>query len=374
MLFNPYDIASIYHDMELDLAESMKRNLKHHYHEEIKEGFEWEQWQKGKLRNIKSFQSRNKKIISQYQKVIDGQTENLLSKSYKGSLNNSDNFFKRVLKNAKSKVRKLLRPQEDNFFKSSEDKVFNLIHAVKGDLHKANHAALRKMDDVYRQTIFKAQMYQVNGAMTVQQAVDMATKDFLKGGLNCVKYKNGRNVNISSYAEMSIRTANQRVTLMGEGAKRDEFGIHTVLAPSHGNTCPKCLEWQGRVLIDDVYSSGTSDEGDYPLLSTAMAAGFLHPSCRHHPTTFIPGVNTVPEPLNEEQRQEALNKYNAEQKQRGIERDIRKWKRIEAGSTDDYNSTIASANVSKYQNQMKKHLEIHDYLRQNNWRERLTED
>lgn len=374
MALNPYDISSIYSDMELDLVKSMKRNMKLHESEELKEGFKWEQWQKTKLREIKKFQKRNKGIIKDYQKIIDGETDKLLKFSFKNGSKRSENFISKTLNKVSSKFKNMFEPKEKSFFKINEDKVFSLIKSVKGDLHNANHAALRKMDDVYRQTIFKSQMYVVNGAMTVNQAVDMATKDFLDKGINCITYKNGRKVNISSYAEMSIRTANQRVTLMGEGIKRDEYGVHTVITSNHTNTCPLCLPWQGRVLIDDVYSKGSSKEGRYPLLSEAMAIGFLHPNCRHHPTTFFPGINEIPKPLTEEEKQDALERYNAEQKQREIERNIRKWKRIEAGSTDLTNIAKASNNLHKYELEMSNHLNEYSYLRRDNWREKIRRD
>ncbi|MBY2477618.1 EndoU domain-containing protein [Clostridioides difficile] len=374
MALNPYDISSIYSDMELDLVKSMKRNMKLHESEELKEGFKWEQWQKTKLREIKKFQKRNKVIIKDYQKIIDGETDKLLKSSFKNGSKRSENFISKTLNKVSSKFKNMFEPKEKSFFKINEDKVFSLIKSVKGDLHNANHAALRKMNDVYRQTIFKSQMYVVNGAMTVNQAVDMATKDFLDKGINCITYKNGRKVNISSYAEMSIRTANQRVTLMGEGIKRDEYGVHTVITSNHTNTCPLCLPWQGRVLIDDVYSKGSSKEGRYPLLSEAMAIGFLHPNCRHHPTTFFPGINEIPKPLTEEEKQDALERYNAEQKQREIERNIRKWKRIEAGSTDLTNIAKASNNLHKYELEMSNHLNEYSYLRRDNWREKIRRD
>lgn len=47
----------------------------------------------------------------------------------------------------------------------------------------------------------------------------MATADFLDKGINCIEYKNGNRVNISSYAEMALRTASQRATFLGEGKK-----------------------------------------------------------------------------------------------------------------------------------------------------------
>ena len=371
MPLSPYDISSIYAEMEIDLAKSMKRNLKGHEIEEIKEGFKWEQWQKAKLRDIKKFQKRNKKIIKKYQKLIDGEVETLFDNTYKSSSEKSESLFTRL----KGKIKGIFsrEPQEEDFFKANEDKVFNLIKSVKGDLHNANSAALRQMDDVYRKTLFKANMYVAKGASTVNQAVDMATKDFLSQGIRCIEYKNGRRVDITSYSEMAIRTANQRVTLMADGAVRDKHGIHTVLAPAHGNTCPLCLVWQGKVLIDDVYSSGKAREGKYPLLSTAMKEGFLHPNCRHHPATFIPGINSMPKEQTEEEKQEALNKYNAEQKQRYYERKIRKYKRLEAGSCDERNSEKYKQKVSEYQLELQKHLSENKFLRRDTWREKLRD-
>lgn len=371
MPLSPYDISSIYAEMEIDLAKSMKRNLKGHEIEEIKEGFKWEQWQKAKLRDIKKFQKRNKKIIKKYQSLIDGEVDTLFDDTYKSSTEKSEGFFARL----KGKIKGIFsrEPQEEDFFKANEDKVLNLIKSVKGDLHNANSAALRQMDDVYRKTLFKANMYVANGASTVNQAVDMATKDFLSQGIRCIEYKNGRRVDIASYSEMAIRTANQRVTLMADGAVRDKHGIHTVLAPAHSNTCPLCLAWQGKVLIDDVYSSGKAREGKYPLLSTAMKEGFLHPNCRHHPATFIPGINSMPKEQTEEEKQEALNKYNAEQKQRYYERKIRKYKRLEAGSCDERNSEKYKQKVSEYQLELQKHLSENKFLRRDTWREKLRD-
>lgn len=369
MPLNPYDISSIYADMELDLITSMKQNLTRHRKEELKEGFKWEQWQKAKLKDIRRFQKQNKKVIADYQAVIDSQTSDLLKESYRQGKKNSNSFIKRMM----DKVKEKFEAKEKRFFVNNDDKVKALMKTVKGDLHNANYAALRQMDDVYRKTLFKAQMYYSNGAVSLEKAIDMATKDFLNKGIDCITYKNGRKVNIASYAEMAVRTSNQRAMLMGEGTKRAEYGIHTVCSSIHSNTCQLCLAWQGKVLIDDVYSGGTKEDGSYPLLSTAMAEGFLHANCRHHPTTFFPDINKEPKELTEDEQQEALEKYNAEQKQRKIERDIKKWKRVEAGSTDPDNLAAAHTRVEQLQAQMKQHLQDNPHLRREPWREKLRE-
>ena len=106
-------------------------------------------------------------------------------------------------------------------------------------------------NDQYRQIIYKAQVYANAGAGTVKQAIDMATKDFLAKGFNCIEYTDGSRHNIADYCDMSIRTANKRANLMGEGEMRKRLGNPLVYVSKHGGACDKCTSWEGRVYIDD---------------------------------------------------------------------------------------------------------------------------
>jgi hypothetical protein len=223
------------------------------------------------------------------------------------------------------------------------------------------------MDDVYRQTIYKTHVYLQSGATSLNQAIDMATKDFLDKGVNSIVYKDGKRVNIASYAEMALRTASQRATFLGEGKKRDEWGLHLVVVSAHANTCPLCLKWQGKILIDDVFSHGSKADGDYPLLSEAMKKGFLHPQCRHTLATYFPGITKLPKVPKDD----VINaNYKAEQRQRAIEREIRRWKRREAGSLDPTNEKIASDKVKELQAKLRQHLKENPQLRRDYSREK----
>ena len=133
------------------------------------------------------------------------------------------------------------------------------------------------MRQPYRKTIFNAQVYANTGAGTYEKAVDMATKDMLSRGLNCIVYANGARHTLSDYADMAIRTASKRAYLQGEGEKRQEWGITTVIINKRGNPCPKCLPFCGKVLIDDVWSGGDAKDGSYPLMSKAIQYGLYHP-------------------------------------------------------------------------------------------------
>jgi len=386
-----YDIRKIFEQMELDLISSMRRAFYFHQNEQEKEGFEWEQWQLSKLRAMEQYRARNKKIVGKYNKPI----QDAINKELKGNFSKGENVVARFI----DKVKQVLRwrnkeyqsiefpddidtstlkghiakelgspgaiPQEKNFFGVNEKKLEALIKTVNNDLNKAQYSVLRKMDDVYRQTIFKSHMYLQNGAKTLNQAIDMATKDFLDKGINSIEYKNGARVNIASYAEMCLRTASHRATLLGEGKKRDEYGIHLIVVSAHENTCRMCEPWQGEILIDDIFSHPSKEyieeyKVKYKLLSEAIEKGLLHPNCRHTLTTYFPGITKLPVVPD---GKEAIKVYEAEEKQRALERQIRKWKRIEAGSIDAKNVNDAVKKVKELEYQLTNHLEKNKQLR-----------
>ena len=143
------------------------------------------------------------------------------------------------------------------FFRVNDRKLEALIEATMQDMQKAETAILRMTNDQYRKIIYNAQVYANTGAGTYEKAVDMATRDFLSAGINCIEYSNGARHTLADYADMAIRTASKRAYLQGEGQKRQEWGVDTVIMNKRGNPCPLCLPWVGKVLIDDVWSGGS---------------------------------------------------------------------------------------------------------------------
>lgn len=391
-----YDIRKIFEEMELNLISSMKRAFYFHESEQNKEGFKWEQWQLTKLREIEKYRRRNKKLVQEHNKPIQQTINRELKGNYIKGQNRVSKLISKVKEflgfnneasinlpedtsekqSFKEYIAKLLNrpikpPPEENFFGVNDKKLEALQETVTKDLNKASQAVLRKMDDVYRQTIFKTHVYFQNGTKTLNQAIDMATKDFLDKGINSIQYKNGANVNIASYAEMALRTASHRATLLGEGKKRDEYGLYLVVVSAHANTCEKCLPWQGKILIDDVFSHPSKEyieeyKVKYKLLSEAIEAGLLHPNCRHTLTTYFPGITKLPVVPDEE---EALKNYEAEQRQRALERQIRKWKRVEAGACDLENQQKAHAKVKGLEYKIREHLKNNPQLRRDYYRE-----
>lgn len=353
---NDYEIKKLYEDMELYLIQSMKRNLGRHLTEENKVGFKFTQWQAEKLKELKRYQRENKKIIGRYTLGLDEDvSEHLQNELRQGSINAIKQYNEITGNNLNpSKI------MNKSFFRTNDKKVNALIKVVNDDLKTANTSALRMMNDQYRQIIHKSAFFVGNGVFTEKQAaamavdeisqkklttlaIDEASKSFLAGGLNCIEYSDGRRVNIASYSQMAVRTASLRTHLMGEGDFRASIGRTLVKVTTHGGACPLCTKWQGKVLIDDVYSGGTSKDGNYTLLSDAMKQGFLHPNCRHGITTYYPELeddDEAIEPVNEEQEevQQYLNYAT---------RNIKKYSRLEKGS-------LAPENVNDYKSKKTK--------------------
>jgi len=362
-----YDIASILHQMELDLIASQRRTLALHIAAEREEGFKWEQWQSRKLEALRALKIEQGKIVAKYGRTVRERIMRLLSGSFIGQANAVEALFR----SARPFIGK---PGLDdrNFFGINQPKLQALIDAVDGEHRAAESATLRLMDDQYRQTLYRTQVYYNTGSVSLGQAIDMASKEFLAAGIRSIQYRNGARVNIASYSEMAIRTAKVRAQAIAQGAVMDDWGEHLVKVRSLGSTCELCAAWQGRVLIDDVWASGTSSEGDYPMVSSAVSAGLGHPNCRHIPINpWFPDINEPEKRPTAEENEQIIKNFESEQKQREIERNIRKYKRLETGSIDPDNRAAYGAKVKEWQGRMREHLAENPQLRRIREREQV---
>lgn len=333
-----YDISEVFQKIEEDMIASMMRNLKRHLATEKEEGINYAMWQAEQLAALNEFKRNNKSLFGSYFSTINGQIEEVLRKAHETGKMDQEIQILEAIQKGWSTALKSSGSVQGAFFRINDRKLKALINSVTNDMKKAETAMLRRTDDEYRKILFNSQAYYNTGAGTLPQCVDMATKDFLSKGIDCIEYKNGARVAIDSYARMAIRTATTRAYLLGESAKRDEWGISTVIVNKRGVACPRCLRYVGRVFYDDVWGSAPIPSPEkYPRLSEAMAGGLYHPNCKDVHTTYFEGVSTPPEPMTDAEKKEAARVYNLEQQQRYNERQIRKYKRLADGSVDPEN-------------------------------------
>ena len=357
-----YDLQSIFEAMEDDILASYRRNLARHTAEEIKEGFQWPMWQLLKFQDLKHFEKDVAALLKKYGKRSDAVGVQEIIREFKLGARGAEKL-------AGDLGVDLSDIGEESFFRANERQLAALELAIRNDLTTAERSVLRMSGDVFRKTIFKAEMFYTSGTRTLWQAVDLASKDFLDRGLNCVEYKNGARINVASYAEMCLRTSKKKAYMVGEGRRAADLGTTLCQVTQYSACSPTCLPWQGRVYVDDVYAGGQSD-GIRPLLSEAIAGGLFHPNCRHGKQPYFEGISETPPSIDESEINE---NYEADQRQREIERNIRKFKRRATGSLDPGNRRQALAKVTSWQEEMLRHLEKNPQLRRDYAREEFSD-
>lgn len=395
------DIAKIFEEIELRLIAGLKRNLARHKQEESREGFKWSAWQAEKLRNIERFRKENQAIMDEYTDVIDMQTRELMAeqfregeesvlrdesiKAWSGKSEESwRNYGRdRVRQNLWKRTDVTPKPKDTDaphFFGVNEQKMQALMEDITMLEKTAETAAMRMTDDIYRQTLNRVQLAMGTGEMTLNKAIDLATRDFLDKGINCIVYSDGKRLNIADYVRMALRTTSERAALQGKAKRFAELGYDTVIVSQYGGCSKTCEPWQGQVYIDDVFTVWEGEHDEYQgksnycgewfwLLSYAVKNGLFHPNCRHTMSQYIHGVTEIPEPIPAEK---IKKQRELEQKQRYLERKIRKFKRLAEGTLEPETARDYSRKLRQAQKELREFISEHeDVLKRDSSREKV---
>lgn len=361
-----YDLARAFERIENSLIDSMMRNFSRHRAEEDELGYNWEQWQAKQLEALEEYRRSNSEKFSTEFTDLNSRIKEMLRATAHDAAYKQERKILEAIKEGFSTE----RPTEEMsaaFFRLNEGKMNALIRATTNDMQRAEYAVLRMSNDKYRQAIFDAQVYMNSGAATYEQAVDMAVKDMLSAGLNCVEYSNGARHTLTDYADMAIRTANKRAYLRGQGQKMNEWGITTVIINRRHGACGRCADFVGMVFIDDVYAGGkpTDYGGEYPLLSDAIKSGLFHPRCKDSSSPYMEGISTPPdrEVLPKKAQEDLTEIERAEQKEQYGARMEKMYKRLGKYALDTDNKKMYLGKASQWSEYTAKWHDYHKKLR-----------
>jgi hypothetical protein len=343
-----YNIREAFEKIEDELIDSMMRNFSRHRAEETKEGYNWTQWQAEQLKSLEEYRKHNAKKFGKRFKTINSKVEEMIRTAKADGNASQEAEILEAVKDGFKAPKKPSAHSTAEFFKVNDRKLDALIKSTTDDLKRAETAVLRMSNDKYRKAIFNAQVAMNTGAVTYEKAVDMACKDMLNAGLNCVEYKNGARHTLSDYADMAVKTANKRAYLRGEGEKRAKWGVSLVVVNSRQGGCPDCAKYIGKVFIDDVYSNGKKSDGNYPLLSTAIKNGLFHPRCKDSTSTYYPELDDLDAPLSEDEIKELDRQRGIEEKQQYAQRQAERFDRRAEYSLDKDNKRIAQTRADEW--------------------------
>jgi hypothetical protein len=190
---------------------------------------------------------------------------------------------------------------------------------------------------------------QVDTSKDIHQEIDRVQGVYISKG---IQVASGTTVKeLSAFMEFTERNNSQQLLRQAKGERSAQYGMHYIQISAHPSSCPLCVPWQLKVLIDDLWSDGKPD-GKTPLASEAVADGLWHFNCRHDSTVFIPGFDRTELQKKEmASREETAKRYAVEQQQRHNERNIRHWKLREAAAMTERERQFASTKVKEWQSQ-----------------------
>lgn len=169
------------------------------------------------------------------------------------------------------------------------------------------------------------------GAATQQQAMRRAVKRMADEGLTGYVDRGGHHWTPEAYVAMDIRTTVTNTAHQATWARCDEYGSDLIMVSTKAAARPLCYPWQGKVLSRANRARDVTDlDGNtihvYAMNETSYGqpAGLFGINCGHFSSPFFPGLSTVrgePEP-----EEENATQYAESQRQRALEREIRRAK------------------------------------------------
>lgn len=328
------EIVNIFNEIELEILGNLRETYKRNFNDLPDNKKNFELFQTQALSDLESFRRQNRNIINSKSRKINKGINSLIKETYTNNARKEQRKIIDIL--GEDKVKNVNKP-----FNINNKKLTAILVELKDNTNKSKLSILRESEDLYKKVITKASIYNQAGYET-WDCVDKASRDFLQNGISCIKFKDGRSMNVGSYSEMCLRTAETRAGLAGEAAARDRQGMNTVLVSSYANCSELCIDWQGKIYEDDVYSN-LECKGKYPRLSEAVAGGLFHPNCRHTVELYVDGLDMRQTHYTKQQKENIVGNYKLEQQQRYNERQIRKYKGLrEVATSEKYRQKYSS--------------------------------
>jgi hypothetical protein len=171
----------------------------------------------------------------------------------------------------------------------------------------------------------KAYTQVASGAISYTEAVRDAVNAIVGEGVT-ITYPTGHTDTIETATLRAVRTGVSQASAQITEARMDEYGEDLVLVSAHLGARPEHFVWQGKV-----YSrSGTNPKYPDFRKSTRYGEvdGLCGANCRHNFSVWFEGA---PNPFEQFDAEENQKRYDMEQRQRTMERRIRKTKRETIG-------------------------------------------
>lgn len=192
-------------------------------------------------------------------------------------------------------------------------------------LNLVNSTMLNQSEQAYLDIINRTTGEVLSGVSTPQQALRKTVGEWAETGTPALIDKAGKRWSSEAYISTVMRSTSNNVANDMQEARFDEYGNDLVEISSHSGARPKCAPYQGRIF------SRSGNHPRYPALNDTSIGepdGLFGINCGHVKYAYIEGISKQRyKPRDPEVNDKA---YERSQKQRYLERQIKKAKREKA--------------------------------------------
>lgn len=306
-------VLQIYNEIETEMLVRIAKRLAG----EIGEPEDLPAWEQRKIEqlglltedNITVIQERSGKTREEVQKTLE-------TAGFEGVQQNED-----LLKAAKGQVVDLIDPPAPE----DSNAILNILSAYESQaidiFNLTNSTMLEQSEQVYRNIISQTVADVNAGLKTPQVALRDTIRRWAHNGVPALVDKAGREWGAEGYVRMVIRSTTNNVTNEMQDQRFDEWGQDLIEVSAHIGARPKCAPYQGRIF------SRSGESNRFPAINSTSIGeldGLFGINCHHVKYPYFPGLSK--KRYNPPTKTKNERAYKNSQRQRKLERDIRKAK------------------------------------------------
>lgn len=285
-------------------------------------------YQKEVAENTKEYKAKVTEEIEKTIKKAEAEGNKLVAEAGMMSYNNDLSMWE--LAGCDLKKSNSLEQIIESFQRQTAGELKNLTRSTG---FKNTPLGFTGVKDMYQKELDLALIKLATGTFSYDAIVNDCVSRLAQSGLRSVDYASGRSYQLDTAARMCIRTGMSQLAGKVTEANLQKTGVDLVITSQHAGSRPEHVPWQNKVFS---YSGKSKKYPDFfKETGYGTAGGLKGVNCTHNFYPFWEGISIIPEDIEEPEPKTIKGKtytfYQANQKQRAMERGIRATKReIEA--------------------------------------------
>lgn len=288
------------------------------------------QWQQNQLNKLNGVVSQAVDIVADNNPAIEAELKHLIKDNGQQIVNEIDSTL--------SKQTNKTVP----FSQEVSDMVGSYLQTTFSEFNKVINSTLLSRNvgnnatgKVYQDIINKATAETISGLKTHERAVNDAVYKWIDAGLpSALTNKAGSQIPIDSYARMVVNSAAHKTFNDLRLKRMEDYGTKLALMSSHAASRPACAPIQGKV-VNLVPETSPDYDSEYDSIYNhdyGKPGGTQGVNCSHILFPYHKGLNTNNQPQYDPKK--AIENGEIQQKQRGYERNVRRYKELLAAAEE----------------------------------------